>query len=332
MTRQAILKATPFAEACLQEPTGAPVIAGASSLYLNTLKNRCGAEGYDATGAPVIDRKSGSILSVISMDTYKSTIERQCFDQAPCEVNNGHPEGSVETRYGHSVDYLSSCFSNGFFTNISNACTFQRSFEVTELHNYSRYTAIPRNETQPNARANFSLSTPYYRFKTTRNPMHCSLPAGYSDISSAANAAIKTPITREPGIYFLCITGVESAEQPLTTELMKDTLILPTQLVERKPVGLPLDVDYVIYEDGTPALHFGQRLPTHLAIRYFKGPFKETNCSSIDRKKYLHNSHEVPLDAEEYPFTLCVRNVDLSHRVSQEVLTFHFDEKGHMSR
>ncbi|MHC8353925.1 trypsin-like serine peptidase [Pseudomonas sp. LB3P81] len=319
-------------KACSQEPTGGAVISGESRMYLNTLKIRCGAEDYYSKGAPVLERNSGNILSVLSIGTYKSTIERQCFDYAPCEVKNGQPQWSAETQYGHAVDFLSSCFNEGVFTNTAKACTFERTFEVTDLDNYSRYTAMPLNDAQPNARATFSLSTPYYRFKTARDVKHCSQSDGYSDISSATDAAIKSPIPREPGIYFLCVIGVESAEQSLSAELMKNTLILPTQLVERTPVELPLNPNYGIYNDGSLGLRFSQRLPSNLAIRYYKGPFKDTDCSNVDRKDYVHASHEAPIKAEEFPFTLCIKNVDLSYRVSKEALIFHFDEEGRMSR
>lgn len=319
-------------QACTQDSTGVPVIAGVDTLYLNTLKNSCGAADYYSPGAPVVDRDSGTLLSVLSMDTYNSMSERQCFNYAPCEIKDGQPAWIPETRYGHSVDFLSSCFRDGVFTSISNACTVRRSFEVIDLDNYSRYTAMPLKEAPLNARATFSLNTPYYRFKATRDPAHCGMPEGYSDILGAIDATIKSPIPREPGLYFLCVTGVDAAEQALTAEHLKDTLILPTQVVERAPVALPLNPNYAIYNDGSLSLQFGQSLPSHLAIRYYKGPFRETDCSSVDKKDYAFTSYEAPIKVEDFPFTMCVKNVDLSHRVSEETLTFHFNKEGHMSR
>ncbi|MHC8320678.1 trypsin-like serine protease [Pseudomonas sp. GB2N2] len=319
-------------QACTQESTGGAVLAGVDELYLNTLKNSCGAADYSSSGAPVVDRDSGTLLSVLSMDTYNSTSERQCFDFAPCEVKDGQPVWTPQTRYGHSVSFLSSCFSDGVFTNTSNACTLGRSFEVTDLDNYSRYTAMPFEDKPLTARATFSLNTPYYRFKATRDPAHCGLPVGYSNIEDATDATIKSPIPRETGLYFLCVTGVDTAEQALTTEHLKGTLILPTQLIERTLVALPLNPNYRIYNDGSLALQFSQNLPANLAIRYYKGPFKETDCSNVDKKDYVHTSYEAPINTKDFPFTMCVKNVDLSHRVSKNALTFHFNKEGRMSR
>ncbi|MDQ0122312.1 V8-like Glu-specific endopeptidase [Pseudomonas lini] len=302
--------------ACSQQPTGAALVEGDRS-YLDTLKNRCRDIRTGSSGSPVLDRQSGHILSVMATSTHGATIDQQCFDDAPCEVKNGQPEWSSDTHYSNPVDYLSSCFSEGVFTSASNACTLHRTFQVTDTTWPTQYVAMPENETSPDPvlQATFSLSTPYYRFKTARDVTQCSSAHNYSAPIDASNAFINAPISREPGMYFLCIIGVESADHRPSIELMKSAWVTPAQLIGRAPVRMP-EPTITLSADWNYQVKWRYSVPQYFGTFYYTGPPHETDCHKIPIEDYAKTFEPITFEAEQLPLTLCSRNNDLSDRYS----------------
>ncbi|VVN99989.1 trypsin-like serine peptidase [Pseudomonas fluorescens] len=302
--------------ACAQEPTGATLVEGDRS-YLDSLKNRCRGIRSGSSGGPVLDRQSGHILSVMATSTHGATIDQQCFDDAPCEVKNGQPEWSSDTHYSHPADYLSSCFSEGVFTSSSNACTLHRTFEVTDTTWSTLYVVMPENETSPDPvlQANFSLNTPYYRFKTARDVTQCSSAHNYSAPIDASNALLNAPISREPGMYFLCIIGVQSADHRPSIELMKSAWVTPAQLIERTPVRMP-EPTITLSADWNYQVKWRYSVPQYFGTLYYTGPTNETDCNKIPIEEYARTFQPITFEAEKLPLTLCSRNNDFSDRYS----------------
>jgi hypothetical protein len=302
--------------ACSQEPTGAALVED-DRTYLDTLKNRCREIRPGSSGSPVLDRQSGHILSVMATSTHGATIDQQCFDDAPCEVKNGQPEWSSDTHYSHPVDYLSSCFSEGVFTSSSNACTLHRTFQVTDTTWPTQYVAMPQDENSPAPalQAKFSLSTPYYRFKIARDVTQCSSAHHYSPPFDASNAFINEPISREPGMYFLCIIGVESADHRPSIELMKSAWVTPAQLIERTPVRMP-EPTITLSADWNYQVKWRYSVPQYFGTLYYTGPPHETDCHKIPIEDYAKTFESITFEAEKLPLTLCSRNNDLSDRYS----------------
>lgn len=305
--------------ACTQEPTGADLIEGPRT-YFTTFKNRCKEIRGGSSGSPVLDRKNGRIIGTLATSTYGATIEEQCFDNAPCEAKDGQAKWSPDTHYSHPAEHLSACFSEGVFTNVSNACTStDAAFKVTDLEYMpTRYVAMPRNSTSPDPAlsAEFSLSTLYYRFKTVRNAIDCRSPHNYSESISAKNATIKTPISRDPGMHYLCVIGVDSPEQTPDINLMKSAWIIPAQLIERLPVPLPKPT-ITLGADWNYTVKWDLLLPTHLNTLYYASSAKDIDCSKISIHDYIETYEKVVFKAEELPLTLCSRNQDLSLRFSK---------------
>ncbi|WP_433735707.1 trypsin-like serine peptidase [Pseudomonas putida] len=304
--------------ACSQEPTAATLVEG-DRVFHGTLKNRCKEIRPGSSGSPVLDRKSGQILAVMATSTYGATIEEKCFSNAPCEVANGQPAWAVDTHYSHPTDKLSSCFREGLFTNISNACTTDSTFKLTGLKYWpTQYVAMPKDASSPDplVNAQFSLSTPHYRFKTVRDALECQSPHYYSDTGDATEAVIETPLSRDPGMHYLCVVGVESSDQRPDAAMMKNAWITPVQLIARTPVKMP-EPTITLGADWNYKVKWLYRIPVHLETLYFAGPTKDTDCSKVSIDDYIGTYETVEFKAEQLPLTLCSRNRDLSNRYSK---------------
>ncbi|MGJ7514648.1 trypsin-like serine peptidase [Pseudomonas baetica] len=304
--------------ACTQEPTAATLVEG-FNVFHGTLKNRCKEIRPGSSGSPVIDRKSGHILGILTTSTYGATIEEKCFLNAPCEVRNGQAAWSVDTHYSHPIDKLSNCFSEGLFSDISNTCTAQNAFQVTDVKYWpTQYVAMPKDASSPDpvVNAQFSISTPYYRYKSVRDAIECHSPRHYSGTVDATDAIIDTPISRNPGMHYLCVVGVDSSEQRPDAAMMNDAWITPVQLIERNPVAMP-EPTITLNADWNYKVKWRYLVPTHFGTLYYASPEKDTDCSNVNINDYIKTFEAVFFKAEQLPLTLCSRNKDLSNRYSK---------------
>ncbi|MCU1761880.1 serine protease [Pseudomonas sp. 14P_8.1_Bac3] len=304
--------------ACTQEATAAALVEG-DRVYPSALKNRCQDIRPGSSGSPVLDRKSGEILSVVSTSTYGATADEQCFDNAPCEVKNGNITWSPDTHYSFAADQVRSCFNEGVFTHTSSACQFDPAFKVTELEYWpTQYVAMPKDPGSPDPALNaqFSLSTPLYRFKTVRDAMDCRSPRNYSGTLDASKAVLDTPLSRDAGMHYLCVIGVESADTRPTATLMKSAWITPVQLVERTPVRMP-EPTLTLGADWNYSVTWRYLIPTHFGTLYYSGPAADTDCSKVAIADFVKTFDDVTFNAEQLPLMLCSRNEDLGGRYSK---------------
>ncbi|MGH8390511.1 MAG: trypsin-like serine peptidase [Pseudomonas sp.] len=303
--------------ACTQEPTGATLVEG-EQVFLNTLKNDCREIRAGSSGSPVLDRQSGKILSVLSSSTYGATADTQCFENAPCEVTNGHITWSPDTHYAHPANSLMGCFRGGVFTNTSNMCTSDTTFKLTSLEYWpTQYLAMPEDATSPDPviNAQFSLNTAYYRFKTVREAADCRSARYYSGILDAKDAVLDAPLSRDTGMHYLCVIGVESAEERPTATSMKNAWVVPAQLVERTPVRLP-EPTIILGANWNYSVNWRFMAPTHFGTLYYSGPAANTDCNTIKIPEYQTTFEEVTFIAEQLPLKLCSRNKDMTGRHS----------------
>ncbi|MHC8367111.1 trypsin-like serine peptidase [Pseudomonas sp. ZT5P21] len=303
--------------ACAQEPTAGTLVEQERA-YQTTLKNRCKEIRPGSSGSPVLDRRSGHILSVLATSTYGATIDEKCFKNAPCEVKSGQPEWSPDTHYSHPVNYLSSCFTGGVFSSDSNMCTTGSKLEAYLKYWPTQYIAMPRTATSPDPfiTAEFSLNKSHLRFKTVRDVAHCELPDDYSAAIGATDAEINALLSRDPGMHFLCVVGVESANQELSEAVLKDAWITPAQLVERTPIRMP-EPTITLTAQWNYEVKWKYLSPLYSGTLYYAGPTKDTDCSTIKIADYIDNHNGVTFRAEQLPLTLCSRNLDSSDRYSK---------------
>lgn len=303
--------------ACSQEPTEATIVEK-NLEYPDSLKNRCQDIRPGSSGSPVLDRQNGKILSVVGTSTYGASIDNACFWNAPCEVKNGKISWSPDTHYTLPATFLASCFNNGVFNAEAAACKTHKTFEVTDLpRTPTEYLVMPLNATDPEPaiEANFSLNTPHYRFKIVRDDLQCQSPEHYSNIFSATNATIKAPLTQELGMHFLCIVGVESAEQTLSEELMKSVWTHSTQLAEATPVRMPEPTTSII-EDKYYGIAWQKSPPFHDGTIAYPFRGANTNCNDVDAEKYINADNGLRFLLEHLPVTVCSKNRDASNRYS----------------
>ena len=302
--------------ACAQVPTAVTLVEGTRA-YLDTLKNRCKEIRLGSSGSPVLDRNNGQILSVLTTSTYGAKSDEKCFEDAPCEVRRGQPVLSSDTHYAHPVDHLSSCFIDGVFTSASTACAPYTTFKVTESTWPAQYVALPEdaNSSPPVLQVDFTLSTTHYRFKTVRDVALCQSPHDYSGAINANGALLKAPISREPGIHYLCIVGVESADHRPSIELMKSAWVIPAQLLDRTPVRMP-EPTITLSAERIYQVKWRYSVPMYFGTLYYTSPTTDTDCSTIPVNEYVETFQEVSFTAEQLPLTLCSRNKDLSNRYS----------------
>jgi len=304
--------------ACYQESTEATLVLK-WWVFPNTLKNRCKGIRHGDSGSPVLDRETGSIVGVLFASTFVSTLDELCFNTA-CEVKNEKTELSPETNYSHTADYLPSCFVKGIFSTTSSSCTLEPTFNL-ELNDYAplRYATVPstENPTLPTWGLDFSMDKPYYRFKTVRDARDCLSPHYYSDVISTTGALINTPTGRKAGMYFLCVLGVESAEQTPTAGLLRTVWISPAQLVEAEPVRMAEPI-ITLGADWNYNVTWRHSLPLYFNSFYYAGPTDTTNCDDIKREDYTYayGNNAVTFTAEQLPLTLCSYNNSLDSRSS----------------
>lgn len=302
--------------ACAQEPTDGTLIEDTRA-YLATVKNRCKEIRPGSSGSPVLDRNSGQILSVLATSTYGAKSDEKCFENAPCEVRRGQPVFSSDTHYAHPVDHLSSCFSNGAFNSTATVCAPYTTFEVTDTTRLTQYVAMPEeaNSSPPVIHVDFTLSTAHYRFKTARDVALCQSPHDYSGVINANGASLKAPISREPGMHYLCIVGVESADHRPSIELMKSAWVIPAQLLDRTPVRMP-EPTITLSADDNYHVEWRYSVPMYFGTLYYTSPATDTDCNAIPVNDYVETFAGITFNAGQLPLTLCSRNQDLSNRYS----------------
>lgn len=302
--------------ACAQEPTGGALVED-FRVYLGTLKNRCKEIRPGSSGSPVLDRSNGQILSVLTTSTYGANSDEKCFGDAPCEVRLGQPVWSPDTHYAHPVDHLSSCFNNGVFNNTATACAPYTAFKVTETTWPTQYVVMPEdvNSSPPVIQVDFTLSTAHYRFKTVRDAALCRSPHDYSGAINANGASLKAPVSREPGIHYLCVIGVDSADHRPSIELMKSAWVTPAQLIGRTPVRMPQPT-ITLSADRNYQVEWRYSIPMYFGTLYYTSAATDTDCNAIPVSDYVETFASITFNAEKLPLTLCSRNKDLSNRHS----------------
>lgn len=302
--------------ACTQLPVDGALVQ-TTTTYQGTFRNHCQGFSALAAGSPILERSTGQIIGVLAASTHDSTIDEQCFDDSPCEVKNGKPVWTSDTSYSQPVDKLSSCFKMGIFDSTASACAPPVKNQLTHREYVPAiYIAMPRGKPAPNPiiEAEFSLSTPYYRFKTVRDITQCKSAASYSGIFNATNANLKAPLNKRTGIHYLCVIGVESAEQKLTIEWMQQVWASRTMVVKNKTVKTP-EFTITIDAESNHTIDWKLYLPTRSHSFYYAGSV-DTDCSAIKPENFTETLEPLTIKAGQLPMMLCSKNADLANNIS----------------
>lgn len=215
--------------ACSEHPAGS--FTGHEGVFPDALRNRCDAIGEGSSGSPMLDRSNSEITSIVGKYALPAdqTSQPQCRDSGTCEA--------ATYNYSYAANFLHYCFINGRFDGNSTNCLLQPvDIAIEEPWNIRSHVYKERRTGQesilPTWNYRFSISSPFYRYKTTRHAKDCRIPNHYSAAFDSAMPYINRTIGPQTGVHVLCIIGVDSAEQPITTALLRNAFTWAVYLAE----------------------------------------------------------------------------------------------------
>lgn len=266
-----------------------PWLMEAPWIWRNLTQNDCTGAGEGASGSPVLERGSNALLSVVN----------SLLDEGVAAV---------------PVQRLQGCFAAGHVIPDLPSCTLLPGFQLTqtEVDTFKALDRLQVNDqgqiTAPTWNFNFTIDTPRYRFKSVDDPLACEAPAGYSGSIDSEIGLIQAPLEAQAGWQFLCVVGVDSAEQLSWPGLMANALSVPMQLLPAGPVAAPkVQVDYK--PNGDAVVNWVTDPPHIVRYRAKRGAPETTDCA--DPRGYGPVPHErFVFKANRLPLTLCTIAID----------------------
>lgn len=216
--------------ACSEQSAGS--FTGHEGVFPDAKRNRCDGIGQGSSGSPMLDRNNSEITGIVSKYALATdeTAPSECSDSGTCEAGTYH--------YSYSANFLHHCFINGVFDGNSTNCLLQPvDIAVEEPWNIRSHVYRERSTAQesilPTWNYRFSISSPFYRYKTTRTAENCHLPDHYSAALDSTAPYINRSIGPQTGVHVLCIIGVNSTDQPVTTALLRNAFTWAVYLTDR---------------------------------------------------------------------------------------------------
>jgi V8-like Glu-specific endopeptidase len=285
-------------------------------VWRNTLMTRCKDIEGGSSGSPLLDRSTNEIIGVIG--TGNLTIQAYpCERHAPCTPAGGRYIAIPGDVYGNPTNFLSGCFVQGrLVQDETSFCPLYPVFSVSAAADSpQRYRRIGKNDDGsteiPTWNYHFTINTPFYRHKTVRTAVDCEKPQDYSGVTSARDAFINTGIGDQVGMYFLCIAGVDSADQRPSEGLIKNVLSLPVEILANAPTAQP----ELSFSAGVQVLT-SENEPPGRTYAYKFGATGTTDCS--DKTDYSTSEYLYAwLDNSDLPGTFCTIAYDISGQASE---------------
>jgi hypothetical protein len=297
---------------CTQEPTKTTLVKY-MTVHTDYQKQDCKGIAPGSSGSPVLDAVSGEITGVLSGTTYGVSPDDLCFWHALCADTKTKSILPDQASHSFPVSHLSDCFNSGRFNIDAVRCTLKPNFNFKSAKNTDiqiHKKPVNRIDPTPTWDLDFSMSTPFYRFKTVRDAQACYSPAHYSGVTSTANGKVSAPIGRETGLYYLCLLGVESADQRPSAGLERNTQIYPARIVEPVLDKLPKPTIRTEPWGGTLLVLFREKQDRSVWTHYYLGPVSETNCADIDLQAYRKTEVAVAISNHSLPRTMCSFTMD----------------------
>ncbi|WP_458378009.1 trypsin-like serine peptidase [Pseudomonas fluorescens] len=300
--------------ACALQP--AQEIVEGAWVWRNTFMTRCQDVRGGGSGSPLLDRASNEIVGVIGTGNFDESLV-PCRVDAPCTPVGEAYQAIPGNVYGNPTAFLNGCFVEGRIAKKPpSSCQLFPAFTIdtdaTTLESYQRVKHQDDGSIAiPTWNYRFSISTGFYRHKTVRKAMECESPHHYSDAEGSTNAFINSEIGREPGLYFLCIVGVDSATQKPESGLLKNALSLPVEILDNKPTTPPgLSIVTEVYV----ALAKAEEPHRTYSIKY--GPVATTDC--VQPENYRNDvDMDFFIPGHDLPGKLCSIAYDKSGQASE---------------
>ncbi|MFW0753152.1 trypsin-like serine peptidase [Pseudomonas sp. H11T01] len=218
--------------ACSEQSAGSFI--GHPGVFALAIRNRCDAIRGGSSGSPMLDRSNSEITSIVS----KYALPADETDRSECSYSDSCEASTYN--YSYSANFLHHCFINGVFDGNSTTCLLQPVDIAVEApwnirsHVYRERSAV-QEHILPTWNYRFSISSPFYRYKTTRTAKDCHVPGHYSATFDSAAPYINQTIGPQPGAHVLCIIGLASADQTITRALLQNAFTWATYLIDRTP-------------------------------------------------------------------------------------------------
>lgn len=304
---------------CTQEPSNTTLVKYLN-IHTDYQKHDCKGISPGSSGSAVLDAVTGELTGVLSGTTYGISPDDLCFWHALCGNNKTKSILPDQASHSFPVDYLSYCFSSGLFNIDADLCTLKPQFNFkTDGNNEVALRKKPVNpdDKTPTWDVPFSMNTPFYRFKTVRDAQVCYSPHHYSGTISTAGGRVDAEIGREEGLYYLCLLGVESAEQRPSAGLRRNTQILAARLIESDSISLPeLKLTTEVIENYLYTM-FREKSDRNIWTQVYWGSIGETNCADIAPEKYQRIDSGMFTGLDYLPRTLCSYTMDRNLNTSE---------------
>lgn len=288
-------------------------------VWRHQVKNACAGVRSGMSGGAFIDPTGNGLFAVTGTTTFGSTAQDR--RGAPFEINNGQAQWTDSTNYGSTVDHLQACFSEGRFKRDARGCALEPAFSLLPDTGQPPVAALKLaldaggQAVAPSWGYRFGLDTPAYRYKAVRDPQSCENPQHYSHAISAQDAVIDDPLPAVPGMHFLCITGVDSADQVSWPGLLRNSVSHGVRLHEAGPTKMPR-VGMEWTEDGQLFVSLRLEAPHLTGLRLKRGLPDETDCE--DPAGYTEFATPIAFirALQDPPLRLCSYGTDSNGQLS----------------
>jgi V8-like Glu-specific endopeptidase len=278
------------------------------------LRHQCKDMLKGSSGGATLDRYTNEVVGIISTTTQGADYSTRCYTDSPCEVTHGHHAWLAETSYSSPIHMLDACFTNGVFSPQNSACLMKPSSIVTPANpDYlQKYLRLKTKETGEVIPAKwdfaFTIDSTHYAFKTTRTPELCQSPYGYSPSIARKNSHINAQIGNTPGIYTLCIAGVDK-HGTMSPASRSNSFIHTVELFADEPVSPP---ELSIKRTNTGYnVKFSNSLPDSAVHLYKSGPANNVDCEDLKGYEHMYaglNNLTIPTGPEPMKFCSMKKN------------------------
>ncbi|MFO2462565.1 serine protease [Pseudomonas sp. 15FMM2] len=264
-------------------------------VFPGAMKNRCNDLQFGSSGSPMLDRQTNEITGIVSKvaAVIKKEILNNCKNTSACEA--------AKFNYSYPAHDLRHCFVDGLFLNNTVSCQL-KPVEITleEPWNLPPFVHIQEGATQqsilPTWNVRFSIEDPFYRYKTVNSVKNCDVPSGYKSAMASTDAYINQAIGPALGPHVLCIIGLTTRSQPLTSALLHNAYTHAVFLMPAAPAP-KISLNYrLAWEDQHAGfIHYYAYIVRSLAA----------SCADSSDARYAPTTGSVTFEASQLPVTVC---------------------------
>lgn len=267
------------------------------------LGNQCADLTHGGLGGPVLSKFSNELISLVVANNHGANPDNKCLANAPCELRANTAHWRPDTHYTQPVSFLNQCFVEGKLAADTPACDLYKLTSVAveparqpPARVFEK--GLTEKETGPDTfDVGVTVDSPLYRYKYTHDAKACRDGSHYSQAMSAKDATINFTLNNQVGLHMLCIVGVESHEDRLTSAQFDAAKIITVERIEIQPQVPSLQIDRYRHYREQYVAHWNHNIPLldHYKIKF--GPYESTDCKTPEGYAELLDYEERPRDS-----------------------------------